>query len=153
MVLATIVTSLTNFMKVEPVDVYASPDGRGEDSDEESSNDKGADELSSESEEEDESDSDESSDEPLNLIPAKPITPTCKVQKDTIPDSWDSSEAENEGEPVTEDTNAPTAETCSDSDECSDYSDGPSTEGLMNALSAIRALQAEFDAKFKAMWA
>lgn len=153
MILATIVTSLTNFMKVEPVDIYASPDGRGEDSDGESSNGEGADELSSESEEEDESDSDESSDKPLKPGPAKSRTPTSKVQKDTVPDSWDSSEAENEKEPVTENTNAPTAETCSDSDECSDYSDGPSTEGLMNVLSAMRELQAAFDAKFKAMWA
>lgn len=94
-VLATLVTSLTNFMKVEPVDVYASLDRRGEDSDEESSNDEGADESSSESGEENESDSDDSLDKPLKPIPAEPLTTTCKVQKDTVPDSWDSFEEEN----------------------------------------------------------
>lgn len=141
MVLATVVTSLTNFMKIEPVDVYASADG---------SNDEGADESSTE---EEESDSDESTYEPLKTAPAKSRTSSSKVQKDTVPDSWDSSEAENEKEPATENTNAPIAETFSDSNECSDYSDAPSTEGLMNVLLAMRKLQADFDAKFKAMWA
>lgn len=151
MVLATIVTSLTNFMKAEPTDVYVSA------TDGESSNDEGADESSTESEEEEEeesdSDSDESSDKPLKPAPVKSRTPTCKVQKDTVPDSWDSSEAENEEEPVIGNTNDPTAETCSDSDEYDEDSDGPSTEGLMKVLSAMRTLQEEFDAKFKAMWA
>lgn len=149
MVLATIVTSLTNFMKLEPVNAYASPDGRDEALDGEYSDDEGTDESSTESEEKEESDSDELSDKHLNSAQAK----SGKVQKGVIPDSWDSSEAENEKEPVTGNTDAPTAETCSNFDKYSDYSDGPSTDGLMNVLSAMRALQGEFDAKFKAMWA
>lgn len=149
MVLATIVTSLTNFMKAELMDVHAML-GRGEASDEESGNEEGAAESSTEPEEE--SDSDESSDKPLKPAPAKSRTPTYKVHKKTVPDSWDISEAESEGEPIARNTNTRTADTCSDSDDCSDDSDGPSTEALANVLLAMRKLQAEFDAKFKAMW-
>lgn len=154
MVLATIVTSLTNFMKAELMDVYASASmsGRGEASDGESGNEEGADESSTESEEEEESGSDELSDKPLKSVPAKSQNTTCKVQKKTVPDSWDSSEAESEGEPIAGNKNTPTADTCSDPDDCSDDSDGPSTEGLTNVLLAMRKLQAEFDAKFKVMW-
>ena len=152
MVLATIVTSLTNFTKAELIDVYASASmsGLGDASDGESGNEEGADESSTESEEE--SDSDESSDKPWKPVITKSRTTTCKVQKKTIPDSWDSSEAESEGEPIAGNKNTPTADKCSDCDDCSDDSDDPSTEGLTNVLLAMRKLQAEFDAKFKAMW-
>ena len=57
--LATIVISLTKFMKAEPTDVYVRATNG------ESSNDEGADKSSTESEEEEGSDSDESSDKPL----------------------------------------------------------------------------------------
>lgn len=155
MVLATIVTSLTNFIKAEPMGMDDIPDA----SDEEPSIEEGADEPSTGEEEEEESDSDESSDnKPLNWprkpASAKPSTPTRKVRKDTVRDSWDSSEAESEEKSISGDTNEPSAETYSDSDECSEDedSDSPSTEGLMNVLLAMRKLQAQFDTNFKAMW-
>lgn len=149
MILATIVTSLTNFTKAELIDVYdtASMPGLGEASDADSGNEEGADESSTELKEED-----ESSDKPLKPVPTKSPTTTCKAQKKTISDAWDSSEAESEGEPIAGNTNTPTADTWSDSDDCSDDSDNLPREGLKDVLSAMQKLQAAFEAKFKAMW-
>lgn len=153
MVLATIVTSLANFMKVKRTDVggTARSPGRGDALNDDSSNEESSDGLSSELEEEVESD--ESADEPLKLAPAKSPRPTCKVQKYAVPDSWDSSDVGSEEETIAGNINSPAPDICSDPDEYSDDSDGSSTEGLKDVLLAMRKLQVEFDTKFNAIWA
>ncbi len=124
--------------------------GRGDALNGDSSTEENANEFSSESEE---GESDELSDDSLKAAPAKlPLKPG-KVQKDAVPNSWDTSGAESEEETVAGNANGPTAESFSDSDRYSEDSDVSSTEGLADVLLAMRKLQAGFDAKFKAMWA
>jgi hypothetical protein len=138
LVLATIVTSMANFLRVKPtedgemVDIAGAGDVMEEDMD---------------GEEESGGPSDMSS----KLVGAKSPESSRKAhQKEAVPDSWDGSDWEGQEDIIAGEEETSTVSTFDDSS----GSSGSSSEGsLMNVLSAMQMLKMEFDEKFRAMWA
>lgn len=148
LVLATIVTSLENFLKVAPMedDEMASLAGQGDVMEE------GVD-----AEEESDAPSSKSS-KPVREKSPEPVRKNLGKKK-VVPDSWDGSDGDDQEDAIAGDGDAAfKADSCDldmDSDDCNDASDSssPSEEGLMDVLKAFQMLKATFDEKFKAMWA
>jgi hypothetical protein len=142
MVLATIVTSFENFLKIVPIDEseMANVSGQG-------------DVLAEYERDETESFA------ALEASSKAPITKTAQLvskakKKQVVPDSWEGSDSDDE----TAVTASDTEETFTVRDTESSFDDNGSTgstsdEGLMNVLVAFRQLKTEFDEKFRAMWA
>jgi len=148
LVLATIVTSLENFLKVAPMedDEMASLAGQGDVMEE------GVD-----AEEESDAPSSKSS-KPVRAKSPEPVRKHLGKKK-VVPETWDGSDGDDQADAV-----AGNAEVSSRDDaydaymDDNDYSDAsdstsPPEEGLMNVLKAFQMLKATFDEKFKAMWA
>lgn len=147
LVLATIVTSLENFMKVAPMedDEMASLAGQGDVMEE------GVD-----ADEESDAPSSKASKSSREKAP-EPVRKTTSGKKKAVPDSWDGSDGEGPEDDAAGNANGlPTAGTYDpyvDDDDYTDDSSSSSEEGLMNVLLAFQMLKAAFDEKFRAMWA
>ncbi|MCJ1394369.1 hypothetical protein MMC18_007247 [Xylographa bjoerkii] len=131
LVLATITTSLENFLNVAPMDDGDMMNVMG---------------LGDALEEED--DGAEDSEAPLNRPSAATATTLPQVtrkKKEKVLDSWDAFEDDEEVNSV--------ADTLFDGDDASSSGGTATDEGLANVLLAFRMLKVEFDTKFKAMWA
>ena len=131
LVLATITTSLENFLNVAPMDGGDMADVMG---------------LGDALEEED--DGAEDSEAPLNRPSAATATTLPHVtrkKKEKVLDSWDAFEDDEEVDSV--------ADTLFEGDDASSSGGTATDEGLANVLLAFRMLKVEFDTKFKAMWA
>ncbi|KAH0541683.1 hypothetical protein FGG08_003846 [Glutinoglossum americanum] len=147
LVLATIVTSLTNFMKLDRMDddaVMADIAGQGDEMEEV------ADEKAEEAAE-GSADKLSSSKLPIRSKSPEPVRKIQQKKKEAVPDTW---EGEEDIIADKEETAAAAAdeESWGDSSEKSDVP--PTTEdGLLNVLQAFKRLKGEFDEKFRAMWA
>ncbi|MCJ1385234.1 hypothetical protein MMC17_008355 [Xylographa soralifera] len=131
LVLATITTSLENFLNVAPMDEGDMMNVMG---------------LGDALEEED--DGAEDSEAPLNRLAAATATTLPHVtrkKKEKVLDSWDAFEDDEEVDSV--------ADTLFEGDDASSSGGTATDEGLANVLLAFRMLKVEFDTKFKAMWA
>ncbi|MCJ1475667.1 hypothetical protein MMC13_004330 [Lambiella insularis] len=137
MVLATITTSLANFLKVEPIDdgemldIVGQGDAMEENMDAEEESDAPAQRAAK-------------SEKPKAALP----TPSSSHKaKKVVLDSW-------EDEPEVPVAKEGGSYDLGEDDDDSSASDGASSEeGLMDVLTAFQMLKAEFDEKFKAMWA
>ncbi|MCJ1400686.1 hypothetical protein MMC11_003894 [Xylographa trunciseda] len=131
LVLATITTSLENFLNVAPMDDGDMMNVMG---------------LGDALEEED--DGAEDSERPLNrpsAITATTVPQIARKKKEKVLDSWDAFEDDEEVDSV--------ADTLFEGDDASSSGGTATDEGLANVLLAFRMLKVEFDTKFKAMWA
>lgn len=140
MVLATVTTSLANFLKVEPIDDGDMVDVVGQ----------------GDAMEEDMGGEEESDASSLKFSMSETSTSTAPTQvsiskaKKVVPDSWDE-EPDTQDDPTTK--NGAAYDPWMDDDNYNDSSDPSPEEGLMDVLTAFQMLKAEFDAKFFAMWA
>ncbi|MCJ1436082.1 hypothetical protein MMC27_005460 [Xylographa pallens] len=131
LVLATITTSLENFLNVAPMDDGDMMNVMG---------------LGDALEEEE--DGAEDSEAPLNRSLAATATTLPHVtrkKREKVLDSWDAFEDKEEVDSV--------ADTLFEGDDASSSGGTATDEGLANVLLAFRMLKVEFDTKFKAMWA
>lgn len=143
LVLATIVTSLANFLKVEPAEDGGMADLVGQ-----------ADAM--EQDVDGEEDSDRPPDKSSKLAKAKAPELQRKVEKEGVPDCWDGSDWEGQEDLIAgkeEASAASTSDELNDGDDCSNSGGSSSEAGLLDVLLAMQMLKAEFDEKFKAMWA
>jgi len=148
LVLATIITSLENFLKVAPMedDEMASLAGQGEIMEEAVDAEEESDAPSSKSSKTVRA----TSPEPVRKVPGK---------KKVVPDSWDGSDGDHQEEAVAGHADAAsgvvTHDPYMDDDDYSNASDSSSLpeKGLMDVLKAFQMLKATFDQKFRAMWA
>ena len=143
LVLATVVTSLESFLKAVPVDESEMINLSGQ-----------GDVMEADvGDEESNAPSEKSS----KLATAKAPEPLLKAKmKKVVKDNWDASDSDDETvftSPEEVSSTARTSESLLDSDEYSSSIDSSSDDGLLNVLTAFRMLKAEFDDKFRAMWA
>jgi len=144
LVLATVVTSLENFLKVVPVDEseMINLSGQGD---------------VMEADVGDEEESNAPSEKSSKIATAKAPEPVLKAKKKkVVKDSWDASDSDDETvftSPEEAASTARTSESLLGSDDYSSSVGSSSEDGLLNVLAAFRMLKAEFDEKFKAMWA
>lgn len=161
LVLATIVTSLTNYLKLSPssdidmIDVLGDGDAHEEELDEKAIEKQP-----------------EVSSAPLMTTPivlaAKPdgSSEQARNGKKAVMDSWEDDlddDDDDNDELVRSMSNKPPKDKQKDieskftahqeDNEAFDMSGGEKGEGILNVLKAFRLLQAEFNGKFKAMWA
>lgn len=95
-------------------------------------------------------------DKSSTLARAKSPEPSLKVQKNPLPDCWDDSDWEGQEDLITGEQETPTSNAFDewmDADNYSESDSSSSEEGLSDVLLAMQMLKAEFDEKFKAMWA
>ncbi|KAF2185444.1 hypothetical protein K469DRAFT_160360 [Zopfia rhizophila CBS 207.26] len=139
LVLATIVTSLSNFMKLTPESDldFADVRGEGEEADER---------------QEDELMPEDSGYETASTIPTRTAKVggnqqemTARQKKKKVVDSWDDEDLEDEVEVE----NKNVKNTTMQDEEKPAWENG----GLLNVLKAFRMLREEFDEKFRAIWA
>ena len=103
-----------------------------------------------------EEESDEPPDKSSRLARAKSPEPLLKVQENPLPDCLDDSDWEGQEDLITGGKETPTSSAFDeliDTDNYSKSDSSSSEEGLSDVLLAMKMLRAEFDEKFRAMWA
>ena len=103
-----------------------------------------------------EEESDGPSDKSSKLARAKSPELSPKVQKDPLPDCWDGSDWKGQEDLITGEQETPTPSSFDEGMNSDNYSKSDSSsseEGLLDVLLAMQMLKAEFDEKFRAMWA
>lgn len=144
LVLATVVTSLENFLKLTPTDEtdMINLSGQGDVMEEDAGG---------------EEDSNAPSEKSSRIATTKAPEPGLQAKKKKIvKDAWDASDSDDETDITSPEETASTARTAESllgSDDNSSSGGSSSEDGLMNVLTAFRLLKTEFDEKFKAMWA
>lgn len=145
LVLATVVTSLESFLKVVPMDEseMMNLSGQGDVMEADAGDEEGSNAPSEKS---------------SHIAAAKIAEPVLKVKKKkVVKDSWDASDSDDDETTSTAReksmSTARTSDSLLGSDDYSSSGGSSEDDGLMNVLTAFRMLKAEFDEKFRAMWA